>query len=176
MIEALRLSADGKITQSQEVRDRAFEAAPATSGSVDGKPFTWMSDADPRLGPIMEVIINGQYFWVPMHQIRKIHIEEPADLRDLVWMPAYFTWSNGGETVGLIPTRYPGSELSEDPLILMSRKTEWLDQGEELYTGMGQRMLTTDEQDYPLMDIREITFDTGEIVLEADATIDDPEE
>lgn len=172
MIESLRLGADGKITESQDVRSQAFEAAPATSGSLDGKPFTWISDADPRMGPILEAIINGQYYWVPMHQIRSIHIEEPADLRDMVWMPAYFTWSNGGETVGLIPTRYPGTEISDDPLLLMSRKTEWIDKGAELYLGLGQRMLTTDEGEYSLMDIREIQFDSHEETLDSEAKVD----
>lgn len=172
LLESLRLGADGKITESQDLRSQAFEAAPATSGSLDGKPFAWISDADPRMGPILEAIINGQYYWVPMHQIRSIHVEEPADLRDMVWMPAYFTWSNGGETVGLIPTRYPGTEISDDPLLLMSRKTEWIDKGAELYLGLGQRMLTTDEGEYSLMDIREVQFDSDEETLDSEAEVD----
>ncbi len=160
LAEALRLTAEGKIAESQEIRSKAFEAAPTTSGSIDGAPFSWIADADGRLGPILEAVINGQYYWVPLHQIRTINIEAPADLRDIVWMPAYFTWSNGGETVGLIPTRYPETQASEDPLLLMSRKTEWIDKGSDLYLGLGQRMLTTDAADYSLMDVREINLDT----------------
>lgn len=162
MTEALRLTADGKIIESQAIRNRAFEEAPATSGTIDGTPFSWIADADGRLGPILEAVINGHYYWVPFHQIRTINIEEPADLRDLVWMPAYFTWSNGGESVGLIPTRYPETHASGDQALLMSRKTEWMDKGNDLYVGLGQRMLTTDAADYPLMDIREIVLDTQE--------------
>ena len=33
----------------------------------------------------------------------------PEDLRDVVWMPAHLQFENGGESVALIPTRYPGS-------------------------------------------------------------------
>ena len=40
----------------------------------------------------------------------QITIDEPEDLRDVVWMPAHFQFDNGGESVALIPTRYPGSE------------------------------------------------------------------
>jgi type VI secretion system protein ImpE len=160
LIEALRLAASGKIDESQEVRNKAFQTAPSTSGKVDGNPFEWLADADPRLGPVLEVIMNGQYFWVPIQQIYRIHIEEPADLRDTVWMPAYFTWSNGGETVGLIPTRYPGTENHENGQLMLSRKTEWLDHGSGFFTGLGQRMLATEVTDYPIMDIREIEFDT----------------
>jgi type VI secretion system protein ImpE len=161
MIEALSLSSNGETAKSQEVRNKAFEQAPATSGTIDGRPFQWIADADARLGPILEAVVNGHYYWIPIHLIRSIHIEEPADLRDLVWMPAYFTWKNGGESVGLIPTRYPGSQTSSDDLILMSRKTDWIDQGSELYLGMGQRILATDEGDFPIMDVREIQLDTS---------------
>lgn len=160
LVEALRLAADGHYAQSNELREKAFESAPATKGTCNGKPFNWIADADMRLGPMIEAIINGQYYWVPFHQIRQINIEEPADLRDTVWMPAYFVWSNGGETVGLIPTRYPGSEACEDGAIRLARKTEWQQHGEDLYFGLGQRMLTTDEDEYSLMDIRTITLET----------------
>jgi type VI secretion system protein ImpE len=175
MAEALRLTAEGKIAESQAIREQAFESAPATGGTIDGTPFEWIADADGRLGPILEAVINGHYYWVPIHQIRSIIIEEPADLRDLVWLPAYFTWSNGGETVGLIPTRYPNTQNQADPLLLMSRKTEWIDQGEELYLGLGQRMLTTEAGDYPLMDVREIMLDTLEGADEVESTQDDIE-
>ncbi|MDJ0807834.1 MAG: type VI secretion system accessory protein TagJ [Gammaproteobacteria bacterium] len=162
MMQALQLSVENKIAQSQEVRNQAFEAAPTTSGTLDGAPFTWIADADSRLGPMLEAVINGQYYWVPIHQIRTINFDEPADLRDLVWMPAYFTWSNGGETVGLIPARYPDTQAHDDPLLLLGRKTEWIDAGDDLYLGLGQRMLTTDAGDYPLLDIREIKLNTAE--------------
>ena len=81
------------------------------------------------------------------------------DLRDLVWLPAQFTWVNGGEAFGLIPTRYPGSETAQDTAIQLARKTEWIELAEGIYQGMGQRMLATDQDEYPLLDIRSITMD-----------------
>ncbi len=161
LVEALRLSADGHYAQSSDLREKAFELAPASSGTCDGKHFDWIADADMRLGPIVEAIVNGQYYWVPFNQIQQITIEEPADLRDMVWMPAYFVWANGGESVGLIPSRYPGSETCEDGAIRLARKTEWQHYGEELYFGLGQRVLTTDKDEYSLMDIRSISLDTA---------------
>ncbi len=160
LIEALRLTAKGDHVAAQALRDEAFDLAPTTSGTIDGQAFEWIADADQRLGPILEVIVNGAYYWVPFDRIREIRVEEPADLRDLVWMPAQLIWSNGGGTVGLIPTRYPGSETSEDMLIRMSRRTEWHEPETGVYQGFGQRMLTTDADDYPLMDVRLIGLDT----------------
>ena len=39
----------------------------------------------------------GRYYWVPWQRIRTLALEQPSDLRDYVWMPAGFTWANGGE-------------------------------------------------------------------------------
>jgi len=160
VVEALRLAAAGEIEQSQQVRDEAFAAAPVTRGVIDDQPFEWIADADARLGPMLETIISGRYYWVPFNRIREIRIEAPADLRDTVWMPAYFTWANGGESVGLIPTRYPGSHASADPQLRLARRTEWTDRGAELFTGLGQRMLATDAGEYPIMDARAIRLET----------------
>ena len=168
LVEALRLAAAGEIEQSQQVRDEAFAAAPATRGVIDDQPFEWIADADARLGPVLEAIISGKYYWVPFDRIREIRIEAPADLRDVVWMPAYFTWANGGESVGLIPTRYPGSQASADSQVRLARRTDWADRGAELFVGLGQRMLATDAGEYPIMDARAIRLETEATEAELD--------
>lgn len=162
LLEALKLACEEKYSQSQELREKAFESAPATSGNIDGQAFEWIADADARMGPMLEVIINGRYYWVPFFRISEIQIESPADLRDYVWMPAYFTWENGGESVGLVPARYAGSEASDDPQIKLARKTNWLRHDSGLFLGTGQRMLATDKGEYPIMDIRKISFNRAD--------------
>ena len=159
MVEALRCTAEGKHDPAAELRARAFDLAPTSPGKIDDRKFEWIADADPRLGPVIEAIVDGRYFWIPVENIRRIVIEKPADLRDMVWMPAYFTWANEGETVGLIPTRYPDSENSEDNAIQLARKTQWTEVHEGVSLGLGQRLLATDEDDFPLMDVREIQLE-----------------
>jgi type VI secretion system protein ImpE len=156
--QALKLTAAHQYKEAQTLRSEAFELAPATAGTIDGEAFDWLADADVRIGPMLEAIVNGHYYWIPFQQIQTIHIEEPADLRDVVWMPAYFTWQNGGETVGLIPTRYPDSENQPDSALKIARKTEWQEPDEGLFIGMGQRLLSSNNNDYALMDVREIIF------------------
>jgi len=173
LFEALKLSAKGQYAQSQDLREQAFELAPATSGSISdpvGVSFNWIGDADSRMGPMLEAIVNGLYYWIPFHRIRTIHIEAPEDLRDMVWMPAHFTWTNGGEAVGLIPARYPGSEVSDDDQIRTAHKTIWQELDENVYYGLGQRMFATDVGEYSLMELREINLDTQEVEPEADLT------
>jgi len=156
LIEALRLGGEGRAEESQAVRSRAFELALPTSGAIDGQRFEWIADSDPRLGPVLELVVNGRYSWVPFSRIRRLVLEEPSDLRDLVWLPAHVTWTNGGEAVAFVPVRYPGSEKSQDDAIALARKTEWADQGSDLYFGLGQRMFVTDAGEHPVLEVRHI--------------------
>ncbi len=178
LVEATRVLATGATTEAAGLRDAAFEEAPAAAGKLfmavarptglvteattglagigEAQPFQWIADADQRLGPVLEAIVDGKYYWVPFTRISRIDVEAPADLRDQIWMPAHFTWSTGGKTVGFIPTRYPGSAAADADLAL-SRRTEWREAGGwEL--GLGQRMLATDADEVALMDLRRIEF------------------
>jgi type VI secretion system protein ImpE len=162
LLEALRLNGDGEHIKAAAARERAFDAAPASSGTINGEAFEWIADVDQRLGPILEAIVNGRYYWIPFHRIKQIDIEAPADLRDSVWMPVSFTWVNGGETVGLIPTRYNETISGEDNSLLLSRRTEWVGVESQPTCGLGQRMFATDARDFALMDVRQIIFDNIE--------------
>jgi type VI secretion system protein ImpE len=159
LCEALRLDAQGEHAAAASLRAMAYEDAPAITGRIDGQSFAWIADGDSRIGPMVEIIVNGRYSWLPFMRIARLTTEAPTDLRDQVWTPAEIQLSNGGDVVGLIPTRYFGSESSSDPLIRLARKTEWLEIFEESYAGLGQRMMVTDQADYPIMDVRRVEFD-----------------
>ena len=160
LIESLLRAGLGEHQQSQQLSQQALDNAPVSSGTLDGKRFTWIADADMRLGPVLEAIINGRYYWVPFMNLSRIDIEPPVDLRDLIWMPAHLQFSNGGESVALIPARYPGSETSTDGSILLARKTLWEELLPGMYYGLGQRILTTDTSEVALLEVRSITIDS----------------
>ena len=164
LVEALRHDGAGDRERAAAMRAQAFEAAPAGAGSIDGQRFTWLADADGRLGPVLEAIINGRYFWVPLQHIRRIAFDAPTDLRDTVWTPASFTLANGAETVGLVPTRYVDTLPHGDDALLLARRTEWREDGH----GLGQRMLVTDAGEYPLMDVHVIELDDVGAAADAD--------
>jgi type VI secretion system protein ImpE len=160
LIHSLSLQTQGSKEQADAARAEALEQAPATSGTLNGEPFEWIADADSRLGPVLEVLLNGVYYWVPFNRIKRVVAEPPADARDLVWLPAQFTWSNGGEAMGLIPARYPGSELSTDDAVRLCRRTEWTEIGGSAFAGTGQRVLATNENEYGLLDLRTLELNT----------------
>ena len=161
MIEALRVDAEGRPDAAAALRAGALEAAPATSGRLDDAPFAWLADADSRLGPVVEAIINGKYYWVPVSRLIRVEIEKPADLRDFVWAPATLTLENGAASVALIPTRYPGTERATDNALRLARATDWREQPGGAWHGVGQRMLTTDQTEIALLDVRVLSFDTA---------------
>jgi len=158
LIESVLQSGRGQVDAAAKLRAEAFEQAPESAGSLDGSAFAWIADADSRLGPVLEAIINGRYYWVPFARLKRIVIEPPADLRDYVWMPAHLDLENGGETVALIPTRYPDSQSDEDPQVVLGRTTRWIEVSPEVFHGRGQRVLATDTGEHALMDVREIKF------------------
>ena len=162
LIESLLVAGRGQTVESEQLRSQAFSQAETVGGTLDGQRFEWIADADSRLGPALEAVINGNYYWVPFTNLSEIVIEAPVDLRDVVWMPVHFMFSNGGESVGLIPTRYPGSEASGDSLLALSRKTVWNEVASDAYHGLGQRVIATNTGDVPLMDVRKITIDPVE--------------
>ena len=158
MIQANALTAQGEHAAAEPLRVRALDAAPAVAGTIDGKPFEWIADADSRLGPMLEAIVEGKYYWIPFSNISAILIEKPADLRDVVWAPAHFRWAAGGETVGLIPSRYPGTETAADAVVRLARRTDWAQPAPETYTGLGQRVLATDAGEHGVLETRLITI------------------
>ena len=157
LIEALLRDGKGEAEAAGSLRTQALELAPDTPGEADGQPFDWLVDCDMRLGPVVEAVINGRYYWVPMNRLSEIKLEPPADLRDRVWTAAQFMFSNGGETVAFIPTRYAGTPLADGGLAL-SRRTEWLETCPGQFIGQGQRMLATNNGDLPLMDLRSVSL------------------
>lgn len=176
LIESLLQAGQGDTALSTDLAARAFDAAPAVPGKIDDKPFEWLADADSRIGPVLEACVNGRYYWIPFARLAKVSFEAPEDLRDCVWMPAQLTFANGGETVALVPTRYPGSEASADGLINLARKTEWSAAPGDRFFGSGQRVLTTDAGDIDLMTVRVIELEPPPEAASDEASDADPAE
>ena len=161
LIEALLREGRGEVDAARQLRQQAMDECPATAGSADGVAFTWLADADTRLGPVLEVVVNGRYYWIPLSRLARVAIEAPVDLRDTVWMPCQLQFANGGEVVGFIPSRYAGSESGEAAHQL-ARRTDWREPWPDHFIGLGQRVLHSDAGEFALMDLRVIELDGSE--------------
>lgn len=176
LVQASALTAQGNHAAADALREQAFESAPSPSGAIDiGRTegelethrFEWIADADPRMGPVLEAIVDGKYYWVPFHRIAMLRLEVPTDLRDTVWLPGQMILTAGGQKVVLIPVRYPGSQDARcEPLVRAARQTTWEDSGGYEHP-MGQRLFATDAGEFGLLDARAIRFDNAPIVPES---------
>lgn len=161
MVQALAMLAGGQVAQAATLRAEALEAAPTVAGTLNGNAFEWVADADSRLGPVLELYVKGNYYWVPFTSVARIVVEPPADARDMVFLPATFTWSNGGDAVGFLPARYCGSHASDDDSVRMARNTVWQQLDESTWAGSGQKVLCTDSVETGILDLRELSLAGG---------------
>ncbi|MCX8097980.1 MAG: virulence protein SciE type [Casimicrobiaceae bacterium] len=157
MIEALRLEAIGEAAKGRALRAQALEAAEPIPFRVDGTVVEWFCDGDSRLGPSLEVVANGQYYWVPVENIEGLQLEAPSDLRDLVWATGELRLPNGGRLPVLIPARYPETaalEGEQSDALKRSRATRWVELGDDQWRGEGQRMWVSDAGEHAVLDVR----------------------
>jgi type VI secretion system protein ImpE len=134
-------------------------------GTINGQPFEMLEDADPRVGPRLEIFAAGAYLWIPFEHIESIELEAPKRLRDLLWAPALvrtgpaFKDKELGEV--LLPVLAPFSWKHSDDNVKLGRATEWAEV-DGVSVPSGQRIFSVDDEDFPLLDIRKIEFTPAE--------------
>jgi len=157
---------------------KEYPSVPASGntrgGTIDGRPFESLEDADPRVGPRLELFAAGAYLWIPFEHIEAIEIQKPSRLRDLLWVPALvrtgpsFRGTELGEV--LLPVLAPFSYKHPDDNVRLGRATEW-QEVDGLQVPVGQRMFSVDEDEVSLLDSRLIEFTAdAETETEAEAT------
>jgi type VI secretion system protein ImpE len=159
LLQALREKSDGNDEAAGELRVDALDLAPTASGSLDGTSFEWLADADTRLGPVCELVLDGVYCWVPYSSFSTIRIAAPENLSDLVWLPAHVQIRGREMCPALIPARYPGVTESTSDEHLRGRLTSWSEEVDGSWIGCGVKVLATGTEEKSLLDIRRIDFD-----------------
>jgi type VI secretion system protein ImpE len=143
----------------------ALEVRQQTSGLCDGQPFGEFMDSDPRIGPNLEVYMAGSYTWIPIAYLRKVEIEPPANLRDLMWARARvkttpeFRLQELGEV--LIPAICPLSSRHSEETVQLGRETAWEEDSAYEAVPFGAKMMSVDGADVPLLSIRSVEWPPG---------------
>jgi type VI secretion system protein ImpE len=158
LARALAHDAAGEREAALRLRSGARDEAPARPGTMDGISFSWIMDADLRLGPVLEVVVDGNYRWLPFEHIRWLRAGPPTDLMDLIWQPVDLCLANDADLKAFVPVRYPGSAHHADDAVRLARVSLWLGEETEQQIGYGQRLLATDRDDYPFLDLRRLEF------------------
>ncbi len=163
MVQALSLAASGAHRAAEELRSHAFEQAETSQGTLNSESFEWIADADPRLGPCLELYLNKAYYWAPFSKVRSIKLNPPVDTMDLIWAPVTIAWVNGGESAAFMPVRYPGSEHHPEPAINLGRRTEFCEVDGVLTACIGQRLWSCDSGEQAMLDVRKIELSGSDV-------------
>ena len=159
-LEAINRLREGNAQQARETLDRAEEERPALSGIIDEQLFQDFRDYDDLFGPVLEVIVQDKYTWLPFEQIKRMEIDRPKQLRDLIWATASIETTDR-ELRAFLPTLYANTSEHEDDQVRLGRMTDWKEVGEELYLGAGLRLFAVDGEEKPMLEVRRVEFDTG---------------
>ena len=132
----------------------------AVSGTLNGRRFSSLTDADPRIGARLELFVAGQYTWLPLEHVASLTARPPQRLRDLLWIPAHVT--PAPQLVGLelgevlLPALTPLAWRHPDTDVQLGRVTDWqrLDSGVE--APAGQKLLLVDGEEVPILEVREL--------------------
>ncbi|MEO7084298.1 MAG: type VI secretion system accessory protein TagJ [Gemmatimonadaceae bacterium] len=161
------LHAEGLRQEMFAKQNFPISSAKTVGGTINGKPFKTISDADPRIGARLEVFAAGQYMWLPFEHIQSVQLEAPKLLRDLLWGRAIvrpaetFKGLELGEA--LIPAIAPLTWQHPDSEIRLGRATEWVQFEDGSQGPVGQKMLLIDDEEFPVLELREL-----EIVSDAE--------
>jgi type VI secretion system protein ImpE len=166
-----RSSLHAERTRRELFTKKDFPASPGESdaeltGTLNGQPFTVLSDGDPTIGPRLEAYAAGSYIWIPFKHIDSIECEAPKRVRDLLWIPALirtgpaFKMMELGEV--LLPALTWDASQSEDDLVRLGRVTNWVEDENGNVKPVGQKMLLADGEDIPILELRKLEFTRAE--------------
>lgn len=153
---------------NERVREHMFDSGDLPSGAapepvhgtLNGRPFSSLCDADPRIGARLEVMAGGRYLWIPFAHLASVTMQPPAQLRDLHWAPARVVVgpSIRDQELGevLLPALTPAAWRQTDDTLRLGRATDWVDLPDGDFAPVGQKILLVDNEPVPLLDVREL--------------------
>ncbi|MHC5540981.1 type VI secretion system accessory protein TagJ [Singulisphaera rosea] len=175
-LEALEMVRQGRLDEARTILDRSAAEADVIRGTSANAQFEGFQDADDILAPVLEVFARGSYFWLPWEHIQYLEVSQPKTLRDLLWIPAQVATFDGQLGEVHLPNLYPGTTKSEDDLLKLGRKTEWLDLGSGITKGLGQKLFLIGDDAKTLLELGEVQFNTTSGAADAPASPEQPED
>lgn len=157
-LEAIRQVREKNYAEARALLEQAAAGRQPLAGTIDGEPFEDLSDADDLTGPFLEAIVNGNYAWLPWEAVESVTIDPPKHLRDIVWLPAHVELNFGPLGEVYLPALYVDSYLNPDQRVKLGRMTDWRKDVPDIAVASGQKLLTTGDRDWPLLEVRSIEF------------------
>ncbi len=163
----LRLEAIAALRQDKQAEATALLAeaeacTPSLTGTLNGAEFDLLCDADSVLSGVLEVMAQGNYFWVPLSSVAAIGINPPKYPRDLLWIPAQLQTHNGETGQVYLPALYPLSGEHADESVRLGRMTDWSDKPDAPVVGKGLKMFLAGADAVTILDWRELVVNPSD--------------
>jgi type VI secretion system protein ImpE len=160
----LRLTAldqlrEGKAADAKATLEKAAAASPVFTGTINGQPFTDLRDCDDVLGPVLEVMTQGNYFWIPLEYVKALAIPAPRFPRDVLWVPARLDTKKTEGAEVFIPNLYAGTVGEADEELKLGRVTDWKQAPDGPVQGVGARLFLAGEDTKSLLEIRDLMIE-----------------
>jgi type VI secretion system protein ImpE len=159
-IEAVGLLRLGREAEAAALIVGANDALPPVAGTLNGKRFESLRDADDLFAGVLEVMAQGKYFWVALDQVVSVAMNPPRFPRDLLYAPARLELAQETGEV-FLPALYPGTAKHGDDGVRLGRVTDWVTRGGEsgATLGVGARLYLVDDDDLSLLEWRQLVRD-----------------
>lgn len=162
------------LLRAHRQREEAFAAGIVTADEeqstisvrINGKQYGSCEDEDFRIGPSLEVYATGKYTRIPYREIEQVEIAAPATLRDLLMTPAKIAVKEGSRFVERraqvhLPVLAPSSWRHKDDAVRLGRLSVIEANGSGVSVPYGAKLLICEDEEIPLLDVRELVFAAG---------------
>ena len=145
--------------------DNAFplDPAPPVRGTLNGKPFESLEDADPRIGARLECFAAGKYLWLPLAHVAQITMHPPTSVRDTLWPTAHVRTGPGfrGMELGqvLLPVIAAGTTAHADEMVRLGRVTDWVPLPDGGDAPVGLKYWLVDGEEFSLLELRDLLIE-----------------
>jgi len=172
-VDAINKLLAGENSAAAELLAEAAEATPPAVGTLNEKPFELFRDADDLLGPVIEVMAKGDYYWISLEAIDVIALNPPRFPRDLIWAPGRLETQAGESGEIFLPALYPLTYEHVDDAVKFGRSTDWREIPDGPVLGAGLKTYLIDDDAIPLLDWRELRI-KFELEIPADDSAAEP--
>lgn len=148
----------GDYAACRQQLDQGEQQRPPLRAIINGQAWDDVRDGDDLLAPVLELIIQRDYIWLPLEQIRALQVLQPERARDLIWAAVRLELADGSHRSGYTPVLYPGSHMLEDDRLRLGKLTDWRTLESGITLGMGSHTLLAGEGMVGLLDCREVVF------------------
>ncbi|WP_038891236.1 type VI secretion system accessory protein TagJ [Vibrio campbellii] len=161
--QANELVVDLNLAIKNEEFDHGYELAQSLENMREQKRFLQgtrefedVRDIDDRLSGYIELFSTaGNYFLVPIKNIKQLDIKQASSMLEHVWRPVEFDIEGLGEGEGHMPLTYIDSITDAQKL---GRETDWRQLGEsELFVGLGQKCWLVGDKALPIFELNTLS-------------------